>query len=115
MEKLYINIDKEKIPIYVAQTWKEKYQGLSFKKNINYGLIIPKCISIQTFFMNEKVDVIFFDKFKTILYIFRNVPKNKVIEVNEDIKNTSVLELPPNTSKNLTIGDTLAFEFEDVI
>lgn len=115
MKKIYLNLDNNFLPIYIAQTWKEKYQGLSFKKNINYGLIIPQCISVHTYFMKEAIDVIFFDKFRTILYIFRNVPKNKVIEVNEDIKNTSVLELPKNTSINLAIGDNLSFKLEDVI
>lgn len=115
MEKIYLKINDNELPIYIAKTWKEKYKGLMHQKNINYGLIIPNCISIHTYFMLENIDIIFFNEFGTILYIYQNISPNKVIQINEDIRKTSVLELPKNTSKNFKIGDTLSFEFKDII
>ena len=115
MKKIYLNINNEKIPIFIAQTWNQKLKGLTLKRKINFGLIIPNCISVHTFFMYDNIDIIFFDQFKTILYIYQNVFPNKMVGIDENIKKTSVLELPKNTSKNLKIGEKLTFEFEDII
>ena len=115
MKKLFLEINNTKIPITIADTWSLKLKGLTFKNNINYGLIIPECISVHTFFMNDNIDIIFFDAYQTILFIYQNVPANKIVAIEENIKKTSVLELPKNTSKNLKIGDKLTFKFEDVI
>ena len=50
-----------------------------FKKNINYGLCFPKCNSIHTFFMKEKIDVIMTDIDYNILYIYKNLSPSKII------------------------------------
>lgn len=108
-------INNKKIPIKYAKTWNDKLRGLMFLKKINYGLLIPQCISIHTFGMKDNIDLIFLNEKKAVMYIFQNLKANKIIQVNEDINKTSALELPKNTSLNLKIGDILTFEFEDVI
>ena len=52
---------------------------------------------------NEENEIIF----KAI-----NIPKNKIIKVKNPLKKTSIIELPPNTSKSLKIGEKLTFESE---
>ena len=132
MIKIFLKINKQTIPIKIAKNYLAKIKGLMFKRKINYGLIIPNCIGVHTYFMKDNIDIIFFNDKNAVLYIFQNMGKNKIISVNEDIKNenmspkrtfkvyedikkTSVLELPKNTSKNLKIGDVLTFEFKDII
>lgn len=108
-------LGNQKIPIKVAHSWYAKIKGLSFKKNINYGLYIPNCISIHTIYMQDNIDILFLNEKNVILYIYQNIPKGKIVMVDEDIKKTSVLELPKNTSMNLRIGDVLTFEFENIV
>ena len=112
---MYLFINNERININVAYSWKQKTQGLMFKKNIREGLLIPNCISVHTYFMKDNIDILFLNEKLAIEYIYQNIPKNKIIAVNEVINKTSVLELPKNTSKSLRIGDVLTFEFENVI
>ncbi len=112
---MYLILNNQKILIKIANTWYKKIKGLSFKKNINYGLYIPNCISIHTLYMQDNIDILFLNDHNVILYIYQNIPRGKIVMVDEDMKKTSVLELPKNTSKNLRIGDVLTFEFEDIV
>ncbi len=112
---MYLIIGKEKIPIKKANTFKEKITGLSLKENIDYGLLIPNCNHIHTFFMYDNIDVLFIDNKNMIMYKYENMSPKRTFKVYEDIKKTSVLELPKNTSKLLNIGDILIFEDEHII
>ena len=58
--------------------FKDKFKGLMFKKNINYGIKM-KCNGIHTFFMKENIDVILTNKENKILYIIKNLKPNKII------------------------------------
>ena len=71
-------INNKKINLVEANTFIKKLKGLMFQKNINYCLRL-KTNSIHTFFMKEPIDIIMTDKFNNILYIFRNINKNKII------------------------------------
>lgn len=71
-------INNKKINLVEANTFIKKLKGLMFQKNINYCLRL-KTNSIHTFFMKESIDIIMTDKFNNILYIFRNINKNKII------------------------------------
>ena len=71
-------INNKKINLVEANTFIKKLKGLMFQKNINYCLRL-KTNSIHTFFMKEPIDIIMTDKFNNILYIFRNIDKNKII------------------------------------
>ncbi len=103
------------IKIVEALSFRERLYGLMGKTNISFGMLFPKCNSIHTFFMKEDIDVVGLNDKNEIVFVERNVSKNKIIKIQLPIKKTSILELPKNTSQNLNIGDKLFFEFEDVV
>ena len=49
------------------------------------------------------------NKNNEIIFKAQNIGKNQIVKINNKIKNTSVLELPCNTSKKLKIGEKLTF------
>lgn len=112
---MYIILNKEKIVVKKAIDWKEKIKGLTFKSNIDYGLLIPNCNHIHTFFMKDYIDVLFLNEKNVVIYKYQNMPHNRTFKVYEDINKTSVLELPKNTSQKVRIGDVLVFESEHII
>lgn len=65
--------------IKLCASFYTRFFGLMGKKNITYGLCFPKCNSIHTFFMKEKIDVIMTNKNHQVIYIRRSVKKNKII------------------------------------
>ena len=75
--------------------------------NININKIDKNKNCFNTFFSNNNDYVVINNKNNAILYIYRNLPKYKYIKVMENIKNTSILVLPKNTSIGLKIGDVL--------
>lgn len=92
--------------IKIADTFKDKLLGLMNKKNIDYGLLIKNCKSIHTYFMKEPIDVLLLDNENRILFINRNVEKNKVL-IYHTKKKSNILELPSNASKNLNVNDII--------
>ncbi len=96
--------------IKVANSFHTRLLGLMGKTNIDYGILFPKCNAIHTYFMKEEIDVIGLNEENQVIYIFREVPKNKVVKVSEDAKKTSILELPKNASKKIFIGSILKWE-----
>lgn len=103
------------IPIIKASSFKSRLLGLMGKKNINFGMYFPKCNSIHTFFMKEAIDVIGLNEKNEIIFIEREVVPNKIITIHRNINKTSILELPKNTCSEYKLGNTLFFEFKDVI
>lgn len=91
---MYIIKDNTKLKIKMCNNIFNRFLGLMFKKNINYGLCFPKCNSIHTFFMKESIDVIMTDKDYNILYIFNNLKPNKIILPKKNVYYT--FELPIN-------------------
>ena len=59
--------------------------------------------------MKENIDVIGLNENNQVIYIYRDVPKNKIVKVSDEPKKTSILELPKNTSQKLYIGSVLKF------
>ncbi len=105
-----LKLNNKTISIVVAKDFKTRLLGLMGKKNIDYGMLFPKCNGIHTYFMKEEIDVIGLNQDNQVIYIYRNVPKNKIVKISEDVKKTSILELPANTSQKLYIGSILKFE-----
>lgn len=105
--KLIIN--SKEYNIKCANTFFKKLIGFMGKENINYGILFKNTNSIHTFFMKENIDIIGINNQKEIIFKAIDIPKNKVIFINNSIKNTSVIELPANTSKSLKIGQKLTF------
>lgn len=91
-----IEINDKSIPLRDANTLGKKIIGLMFKKNINYALRL-RCNGIHTFFMREKIDVILTDKTNNVLFIYRNLNKNRIILPKKNVYYT--YELPKNTIK----------------
>ena len=110
---MYLIIDNQKILIKNANSFIKRLFGLMGKTEFDYGLLFKKTNSIHTFFMKENIDVIAFNN-RTNEVIFKalNIPKNKILKIKNKIKNTSVIELPCNTSKKIKIGDKLLFTKE---
>ena len=104
---MYILKDSIKLKIKVCNNIFNRFLGLMFKKNIDYGLCFPKCNSIHTFFMKIPIDVIMTDKNYNILYIFNNLKPNKIILPKKNIYYT--FELPINKFK-FNINEKLKVE-----
>ncbi len=104
---LKLKLNNKTIPIIKAETFKERLMGLIGKTNIDFGMLFHECNSIHTFFMKEAIDVIGLNEKYKIIFIERNLEKNKIVKIHYPIKKTSILELPKHTSFSLKLGDQL--------
>ena len=91
---MYIEKNNKKIKVYILKNIFKRFKGFMFKKNINYGLCFPKCNCIHTFFMKENIDVYMTDKDNKVLYIYKDLKKNKIILPKRKVYYT--YELPVN-------------------
>ena len=98
-------LDNHIKPLLLLQNYGNDY-ALIF----DYGILFPKCNSIHTFFMKENIDIIGLDENKEVIYKYENLPKNKIIKINNERKNTSILEMPQNSTKKIRIGTILILE-----
>lgn len=112
---MYLILNDKKIKIKNAITLKERFLGFMGISPIDYGMLFPSCNAIHTFFMKENIDIIGLNEKNEVIYIYRNLPKNQIINIKNSIKKTSVLELPKNTSKEIQMGETLIFKDKDII
>lgn len=80
------------IEIRNTKTFKDRFIGLMFKRNFNYGLLFRNCRSIHTFFMKEPIIVIATDKNDKIIKIYNNVKPWRIIFA--PIKTKNIYELP---------------------
>jgi len=95
------------LKIKVANTFSKKLIGLMFKKNIDYGLLIPNCKSIHTFNMREPIDVLLLDSNYMVLMINKNVKPNKIVNFYTKEKHPYILELPKGASKKIKVLDII--------
>lgn len=77
--------------------------------------MIKKSNVTSTYFQNTNIDIVGIDDDDIIIFKYQNAPRNKIININNHKKNTSILKLPKNTSKILKIGDILTFENKSLI
>jgi len=106
---MYLETNKNKFNIIKAKSFYTRLTGFIGKKNIDYGIIFPKCNSIHTYFMKENIDVLGLDENNEVIYKYENLAKNKVIKINYERKKTSILELPTNSTKKIKVGTILIF------
>lgn len=85
---------KKEIELINCKSFYSRFKGFMFKKNIDRALLFEKCNSIHTFFMKENIDVIMCDKDNTILYIYKDLGKNKIILPKKGASKT--IEMPCN-------------------
>ena len=83
--------------IKVANGFINRFKGLMFKKNINYGLLFKNCRSIHTFFMLDEIDVVATDVNDNIIKEYKSVKPWKILVAPKNTKN--IYELPKNTLK----------------
>lgn len=107
---MYLITNNQKYEIIKADTFHKRLIGLIGKTNIDYGMLFPECNSIHTYFMKENIDIIGLDENNEVIYKYENLDKNRIIKIKNDIKKTSILELPANSSKKIRIGTILIFE-----
>lgn len=107
---MWLKLNGKKIMIKNATDFKTRLLGLMGQKNIDYGILFPNCNAVHTFFMKENIDILGLNEENQVIFIYRDVPKNKIVKVSEETKKTSILELPKNTSKSLYIGSIVNFE-----
>ncbi len=92
---MYIEKNNIKIKVFILKNIIKRFIGFMFKKNIDYALCFPRCNSIHTFFMKENIDVYMTDKNNKIIYIYKNLKKNRIILPKKSVYNT--YEFPINT------------------
>ena len=85
-------IKNDNFKIKEANSFYNKFMGLMFKKNINYGLLLKNTNGIHTFFMRENIDVILYDKDMNVVKEIKNVKPWRVILPKKGVKHT--LEIP---------------------
>ena len=105
-----LKVNNKTLEIKVAKDLKTRFMGFMGKKNIDYGILFLRCNAIHTFFMKEEIDVIGLNEENQVIYVYRDVPRNKIVKVSDEPKKTSILELPKNTSKKIYVGSILKFE-----
>ena len=89
MKLMFKNKD---IELKECKSFCSRLLGFMFKKNINSALLFDKCDSIHTFFMKENIDVIMCDKYNTVLFFYKDLPKNKIIWPKKGVR--KVFETP---------------------
>lgn len=68
------------INVRLCSNFKDRLLGLMLKKEkINYCVCFPKCNSIHTFFMKQKIDVFMTDKNNKVIYIKKDLKPWKII------------------------------------
>lgn len=92
---MYIEKNNIKIKVFILKNIIKRFIGFMFKKDIDYALCFPRCNSIHTFFMKENIDVYMTDKNNKIIYIYKNLKKNRIILPKRNVYNT--YEFPINT------------------
>ena len=102
-----IKINEKYCNIKVCNTFFSRLKGLTFKKEINEIICIPKCSSIHTFFMKSNIDVIMTDKNYNILYTYKNLKPNKLLLPKKNVYYT--FEFKSN-STNFKIYDKLCIK-----
>ena len=81
-----LKINNKKMTVKKATNFKTRLFGLMGQKGIKEGILFPKCNAIHTFFMKEEIDVIGLNEENQVIYIYRNVPKNKIVKVSNERK-----------------------------
>lgn len=112
---MIIYLNKKKLNVIEAKSPIQRMRGLMGISPIKSGMLFRKCNAIHTFFMKENIDVIGLDQNNKVIYIYRNLPKNQIVKIQNPIKDTSILEIPKDTSKGIKMGSILLFEDENII
>ena len=89
MKLLYNNKD---IDLYECKSFFSRLKGFMFTRNIDKALLFDRCNSIHTFFMKENIDVIMCDNDNKVLFVYKDLTKNKIILPKKGVR--KVFETP---------------------
>ena len=84
--------DGNGIEITECKSFFSRFKGFMFKKNIKDALLFNRCNSIHTFFMKENIDVIMCDNDNKVLFVYKDIHKNKIIPPKNGVR--KVFETP---------------------
>ena len=107
---MYLECNK-KIKIEDCTTFSKRLAGFMFrKKEITEGKRFPKCNSIHTFFMFQKIDVIMTDRNNKIIKMYPNLNSWRIILPKKQVYYTYELPLETcnhfKTKKILKVKET---------
>ncbi len=85
------------IDIVFLKTPFERFKGLMFKRNFDYGVKM-RCNGIHTFFMFENIDVVLTDRDDKVVMVYYDLKPNRVILPKKGVYYT--YEFPSGTIKN---------------
>lgn len=109
---MYLICNKKKIEIEDCTTFFKRLKGFMFQMDpIKSGKRFPKCNSIHTYFMFQRIDVIMTDKNNRIIKMYPNLRSEKMILPKKKVYYT--YELPLGTCENYKIGDVLIIKEAD--
>ena len=69
-----------------------RFRGFMLVKNIDRALLFRNCNSIHTFFMRDNIDVIMCDNDNKVLFVYKDLTKNKIILPKKGVR--KVFETP---------------------
>ena len=108
MVKLMIlKLNRKTIEIKTANSFKLRLLGLMGQKEIKYGLLLPNCSAIHTFFMRTNIDILVVSKEYQVIAIKKDLKPWQIYHVKKTSNSINILELPANSIK---INDYLIFE-----
>lgn len=100
---MYLRKNNDIFIIKRYENFFNKLNGFMFKKNADYGIYFKNCSSIHTFFCYFPIDIYLLDKDDNILFIYKNVGKNKIIFPKKNVKN--IIEIPSYLYDELILKD----------
>jgi uncharacterized protein len=101
--ELFVNGVKTGVKILKADTLFSKFLGLMGRNNIDYGLLIPRCASIHTFFMKITIDAVFTDSRGIVVKLAQKIQPWRIVLPVRGASNT--LELNSGTASTLGIKE----------
>jgi len=107
---MILKINKHNIEIKTAHTFKLRLFGLMGQKEIKYGLLLPNCRVIHTFFMRANIDILVINEQNKITAIKKNLKPFRIYHVKKTGYSVNILELPAKSINNIKINDYLIFE-----
>ncbi len=98
--------------VEIAESYTARLAGLIGRKRLEdgRGLLLKKCSSIHTLFMNFPIDVLYLDGENTVVAVETNLKPWRFGGMHRGTKH--VLELRSMTAGWVSKGDTLIFEEE---
>ena len=102
---MYLKINNKKIKIIELVSFKERFKSLKFILNkIDYGILISKKRTINTYFFCQRVDICLTDEDNIIKYLYDYYPSEK-LKIKKNRYN--IYYLPLDSVKYLKVGDKL--------